>query len=95
MPRKICSAWSPYVFERRCATETSTKTKKPIATDEFLMRAITTLMSGGSTLRNACGSTTRPIVWLKVRPIEREASAWPIGTELMPERTASAKNALV
>ncbi len=36
-----------------------------------------------------------PIVWPNVRPIARAASAWPSGTALTPERTASQTNAEV
>jgi hypothetical protein len=59
----------------------------------FLISAITTLMIGGTTVRNACGSTTSRSDWVNVSPIERAASAWPTPTALMPDRTASQKNA--
>ena len=51
--------------------------------------AMTTLPSGGTTVRSACGMTTSDSVCPKVRPMERAASAWPAGTALMPERIAS------
>ena len=51
--------------------------------------------SGGTLARNACGSTTRRSIWVKVMPMARAASAWPGGTVLMPERTASQTNAAV
>ena len=68
---------------------------KAAATEVFLSSAISTLVSGGTVARSACGSTTWVIVPPKVRPIARAASAWPSGTELMPERTASQTNELV
>ena len=61
--------------------------------DVFFVSAMKTLMSGGTTVRSAWGSTTCRRVCGKVSPIERAASAWPMPTELMPERTASQKNA--
>ena len=61
----------------------------------FFSSAMNTLASGGTMLANACGSTTSRSVWPKVIPTEREASAWPAATELMPERTASATKAAV
>ena len=51
--------------------------------------AMITLPSGGTTVRSACGSTTKRRLWVKSRPIDRAASAWPAETELMPARTAS------
>ena len=39
--------------------------------------------------RKAWGRTTSRIEPAKVRPMERAASAWPSGTELMPDRIAS------
>ena len=49
-------------------------------------------MSGGMTVRTACGRTTRREGLTEARPMARAASAWPTGTALMPERIASAKN---
>src|SRR5689334_17967055 len=63
------------------------------ATAEFLVSAMRMLPSGGTTVRNACGSTTSDIVWPKVRPSDRAASPWPADTELTPERSASQTNA--
>ncbi len=57
--------------------------------------AICTLPSGGTTLRNAWGSTTCRSDWQKVSPIARAASACPAETELMPERKASQTKAEV
>ena len=68
---------------------------KAPATAEFLNMAIWTLPSGGTAERNAWGSTISRMVWLKVRPIARAASAWPAGTALMPDRSASHTNAEV
>ena len=55
----------------------------------FLVRAIRTLASGGTTARNAWGRMTFCIVCAEVRPTERAASAWPSGIELTPARSAS------
>ena len=70
----------------------SSTTKNPPATDVFFVRAMKTLMSGGTVMRNAWGSTTSETVWPKPSPMLRAASAWPTGTPLMPERSASATN---
>ena len=59
---------------------------------EFFVSAMMMLLSGGSTVRVACGSTTIRSVWTKVMPRLRAASACPSGTVLMPERTASQTN---
>ena len=64
-------------------------TPKTPQTVVFLSSAICTLASGGTDARNACGSTTCRIVPPKGRPIARAASAWPSGTALTPERSAS------
>ncbi|CAM5515258.1 hypothetical protein SCYAM73S_01261 [Streptomyces cyaneofuscatus] len=53
------------------------------------MSAMRTFASGPTDERNAWGSTTRPSTWLKLSPSARAASAWPTGTVLMPERSAS------
>ncbi len=72
-----------------------TPTPNAPTTAEFLNIAMMTLPSGGTVLRRACGITTWLSDSLKVRPIARAASAWPAGTELTPERTASHTKALV
>lgn len=59
---------------------------------EFFVRAMKMLLSGGITERVACGRTTSRRVCGNDMPIERAASAWPSGTVLMPERTASQTN---
>ena len=46
-------------------------------------------MSGGTTLRMACGRMISRSVRTLPSPIARAASACPMPTELMPERTAS------
>ena len=73
----------------------SSTTANPAATEVFFVRAMITLMSGGTTLRSACGSTTRRSVPTGPSPIARAASAWPMPTLLIPERTASQTNAEV
>ncbi len=65
------------------------------AIEVFLVSAMTTLISGGMTVRTACGRITDPSVCENVSPMLRAASAWPTGTLLMPERIASAKNGAV
>src|SRR6266542_2728963 len=50
---------------------------------------MSTLPSGATTDRIACGSTTSRKDWLNVRPIARAASACPAGTVLTPERIAA------
>ena len=62
---------------------------------EFFTMAISTLPSGGTTLRNAWGSTTNCSDWPNVSPMARAASAWPVETALIPLRTASQTNAAV
>ena len=78
----------------------STENSSPVTPNaptiaEFLIIAMITLPSGGTTVRSAWGSTTAPRVCWNVSPTARAASAWPGGTELMPERTASQTNAAV
>ena len=70
----------------------SSTTKKPPATEVFFVRAMKTLMSGGTVMRKAWGSTTSDTVCPNPRPMLRAASAWPSGTPLIPERSASATN---
>src|SRR5512133_1961198 len=57
--------------------------------DESLSSAMALLPSGGSILRNACGST----MWYMVRgndmPSEREASTWPRSIDWIPARKIS------
>jgi len=74
-------------------TAVSSSTPKAAAIEVFLVKAMTTLMSGGTTVRNAWGRITSRSDWVKVSPIERAASACPAPTALMPDRTASQKNA--
>ncbi|CAM5267370.1 hypothetical protein SVIOM342S_07998 [Streptomyces violaceorubidus] len=62
------------------------------ATVVFLISAISTFASGTTDERNACGRTTSRSTWPKLRPRARAASAWPTGTVLMPERSASHTN---
>jgi hypothetical protein len=57
----------------------------------FFVSAMKTLMSGGIVMRNACGRR-RARRSAESEPTLRAASAWPIGTPLMPERSASATN---
>ena len=61
----------------------------------FFDSAMRTLPSGAITARPACGRTMIRRVCAKVSPIARAASAWPAGTVLMPERSASQTNAAV
>ena len=75
--------------------ERSPTTPKKPASAEFLIIAMMTLPSGTIADFHACGSTTQRRFWVKVRPIERAASAWPAGTALMPVRIASQTNAPV
>ena len=63
--------------------------------DVFLVSATKMLISGGMTVRNAWGRITVPRLWPNVIPIDRAASAWPVATLLMPDRTASQTNAAV
>ncbi len=80
-----CASFSIIDFISRAASAT------PIAaaTVVFFVNAISTLVSGPTAARKACGSTTRPSTWEKPRPMARAASAWPTGTVLMPARIAS------
>ena len=77
----------------RTPTAVSSSTPNAAAIEVFLVRAMTTLISGGTTVRNACGRITSRSDWVKVSPMERAASACPTPTALMPDRTASQKNA--
>ena len=75
--------------------ENASATPKTPATVVFFSSAICTLASGGTDARNAWGSTTWVITPPKGSPIARAASAWPSGTALMPERSASQTKAEV
>src|SRR4029453_15885805 len=86
------TAWLLAVASR-VATAVSSTTPKAAAIEVFLVRAMTTLISGGTTVRKAWGRTTSRSDWVKVRPMERAASAWPTPTALMPDRTAPQKKA--
>jgi len=76
--------------ERLARMAPASMTEKPAATVVFFSRAIRTLNSGGITARTAWGRTTRLRVCPKSRPMARAASAWPIGTVLIPDRIVSA-----
>ena len=65
------------------------------ATVEFLSRAISVLPSGATEPRKACGRMISVADCMKPKPSARAASAWPIGTVLMPERRDSHTNAAV
>ena len=67
-------------------------TEMMVARAEFLMRAMKMLPMGWTTVRRAWGRTTVVIDCGNVMPSERAASAWPLATELIPARTASATN---
>jgi urease alpha subunit len=93
LPPKMASTASLLALDSRVVAAVSSKTAKAAAIEVFLVRAMTTLMSGGTTVRKAWGRTTSRSDWVKVRPMERAASAWPTPTALMPDRTASQKKA--
>jgi hypothetical protein len=95
MARKTASSLSEFWLLSRTSAAASSVTAKPAAIEVFFARAIQTLPSGGTTVRNACGSTMVVRVCRKSRPSARAASACPGGTELMPERSASETNAAV
>ncbi len=59
------------------------------ATEVFLVSAMSTLPSGGTTVRKAWGSTTSPSTCRNGRPSARAASPCPTPTLLIPERSAS------
>ena len=71
------------------------ETDAAAATVEFFSSAISVLPSGATEPRNACGRMISPADCMKFRPRARAASAWPSGTVLMPERSASQTNAAV
>ena len=64
----------------------------PAATVVFLIMAMNTLPIGEIIERNACGRMISRSDRLKVSPIERAASACPIGMVLTPERSDSQTN---
>ena len=55
-----------------------------------LISSTSSLVSGGMTMRNACGSTTETMVRPGLMPSDRAASLWPLGTASMPARMVSA-----
>ena len=65
------------------------------ATVEFFSNAISVLPRGATEPRNACGRMICVADCMKPNPSARAASAWPIGTVLMPERSDSHTNAAV
>ncbi len=66
----------PWALVSRLATlNRSPPTPKAPTIAEFFIMAMTTLPSGGTTVRRAWGMTTEPRDWPKVRPIARAASA--------------------
>ena len=66
-----------------------------IASDEFLVRLRYWLVSGGMTMRMACGMTTSRKAWPERRPSAEDASVCPLLTPRMPARTISAMKAAV
>src|SRR5699024_1331832 len=86
---------SPAELRSACTSKRSPPTPNAPAIAEFLIIAIMTLPSGGMTVRQACGRITVASVWPKVSPRARAASACPVGTALIPLRTASQTNAAV
>ena len=92
--RTAVTSWLSALVRRRPTPKVSA-TKNPPATEVFLVRAMKTLMSGGMTVRIACGRTTLRRVCGNVSPSDRAASACPTPTLLTPERTASQTKAAV
>ena len=70
-------------------------TPKTAATEVFLISAICTLASGGTEARNGLRQHHLRITPVNGSPMARAASAWPSGTALTPERSASHTNAEV
>ena len=61
------------------------------STSELSLNSSTSsLVSGGTMIRNACGMTMLIIARLLDMPSDRAASRWPVGTAWMPARTVSA-----
>ena len=54
------------------------------------MSRISSLVSGGRMIRNACGMTIETMARLWDMPRDRAASIWPLGTAWMPARMVSA-----
>ena len=54
-----------------------------------LSMAMHSLPTGGTMVRSACGSTTKSMVCTLLKPSEREASVWPLGTAMMPALNTS------
>src|SRR5690606_9028390 len=79
--------WSNMSFICRDASCTPSPATEAIVV--FLVSAMSTLPSGPTTLRSACGSTISRRFCVKVRPSERAASTWPSGTVFTPERSDS------
>ena len=59
------------------------------ATVVFFTRAISTLPSGATAPRKACGRMISQAAGRKDRPMDRAASAWPSGTVFTPDLIAS------
>src|SRR5687768_18044109 len=59
-----------------------------------LVIAIVRLVSGGMVRRSACGSTTLINACPYESPVERAASHWPFGIEMMPAQKISSENAI-
>src|SRR4029450_892781 len=58
----------------------------------FVM-AIVRFVRSGMAIRRACGITTLPSDWAKLRPVERAASHCPRGMAVMADQNASSANA--
>ena len=65
------------------------------ATVEFFSNAMSVLPNGATEPRNACGRMIWVADCMKFNPNARQASAWPRGTVLMPDRSDSHTNAAV
>ena len=55
------------------------------------MTRMSSFVSGGIIIRNACGSTTLRIACPADMPSDRAASTWPLGTAWIPPRIVSAR----
>ena len=93
--RKISGRTSALALVKLRIRAVASMRPKAAATEVFFSSAMFTLASGGTTARKDCGRITWRIESPKVMPIARAASAWPRGTALMPERTASQTKAEV
>src|SRR5918995_70618 len=58
--------------------------------EESFTSRMSSLVSGGSTMRNACGKTILRVAVIDLIPNDRAASTWPRGTAWIPARTVSA-----